>query len=289
MPIGIKLGEAAGVAGAAYGIAKDVFGINNKRDDRRQIEQQRKLSEQEAEIQNKAQLEMWNKTNYGAQMEHLEKAGLNPGLIYGMSGAGGATTGGGISGGQAASAAATKQADTASAGMGIQAGMMAAQLELIKAQTDKTRAEAAKTAGVDTGLAEANKASVEFQNNLNNSIGTDDMVSRYKWANQKIERENAKEMAEYEAWYATGFEGKATDDPNSPIAKAMKAGLQKSLEELKQAKLNNNATEAGNVVKQFEARLAEEGIHPHSPWWTKLVTDMLQKVGMVDMVKSAIR
>ena len=35
--------------------------------------------------------EMWNYTNYENQKRHLENAGLNPALLYGMSGGGGAT------------------------------------------------------------------------------------------------------------------------------------------------------------------------------------------------------
>ena len=34
--------------------------------------------------------EMWDYTNYENQKKHLEEAGLNPALLYGMSGGGGA-------------------------------------------------------------------------------------------------------------------------------------------------------------------------------------------------------
>lgn len=39
------------------------------------------------------QMDMWNKTNYQAQIEHMKKAGLNPALMYGMGGGGGTTAG----------------------------------------------------------------------------------------------------------------------------------------------------------------------------------------------------
>lgn len=51
------------------------------------------------------QMDMWNKTNYEAQMRKLKEAGLNPALMYGMSGGGGTTTGS-QSGGSAASGSA---------------------------------------------------------------------------------------------------------------------------------------------------------------------------------------
>lgn len=79
---------------------------------------------------NEAQMDMWNKTNYSAQVEHLKKAGLNPGLLYGMGGTGGATTGGG----------------GANVDRGHGQGMDiagAAQLALIKAQTENVEADTA--------------------------------------------------------------------------------------------------------------------------------------------------
>jgi len=51
------------------------------------------------------QMDMWNKTNYQAQLKHMKKAGLNPALMYGMGGGGGTTAGsqggGSASGGNA--------------------------------------------------------------------------------------------------------------------------------------------------------------------------------------------
>jgi hypothetical protein len=66
-----------------------------------QHQNQRDLNQQGHELQ----MDMWNRTNYGAQVEHMKKAGLSPGLMYGMGGGGGSTTGsqtgGNASGGQA--------------------------------------------------------------------------------------------------------------------------------------------------------------------------------------------
>lgn len=97
------------------------------------------------------QMELWNSTNYGAQIEHMKNAGLNPGLMYGMSGGGGATASAspGSTGGQQAG---TAQASRGSEGMGIQAAMLKAQVDNLNASTEKMKAEAAKTSGVDTQL-----------------------------------------------------------------------------------------------------------------------------------------
>lgn len=271
------------------------LGIGNKGRDKRQIKQQQKLTDMQVKAQkdlgahqNAMQMDMWNKTNYGAQVEHLNKAGLNPALLYGGGGGGGATVGAnmatGVSGGDAANSAQTKGADTQSMQIAGQLAMMNKQMELLDAQTRKTNAEADKTAGTDTAESQERTVSLKFQNELNKAIGIDDMRDRYAWANRKLDLEATKALAEYETWVAANYAGKATDDPTSPAAKAMRAGLEKTVEDLKTAKLNNDAQAATNVVKQFEARLAEQGIHPHSPWWTKLLTDVLGKVGLTDLI-----
>lgn len=84
-----------------------------KHNDKRQLDQQQKLTDMQLGANMKMsdynyakQLQMWHDTNFSAQMEEMEKAGINPALIYGTSG-GGATTigsgsgGGGISAGEA--------------------------------------------------------------------------------------------------------------------------------------------------------------------------------------------
>ena len=125
-----------------------------KQQDKRQLEQQGKLGQQQLglniaqmQAQKELDLEMWEKTNFKAQRDQMEMAGLSPGLIYGQSGAGGATTGG--SGGNVS-------APSAPAGGGEILGLqlLNAQKGLIEAQTKKTEAEANKTAGVDTKLGE---------------------------------------------------------------------------------------------------------------------------------------
>ena len=74
----------------------------------KEVEQSQRLLDQQTEAQSKLmkqskdqQLSMWNATNYGAQVSHLEAAGLNPALMYGAGGGGGSTTAGSGAGGQA--------------------------------------------------------------------------------------------------------------------------------------------------------------------------------------------
>lgn len=139
--------ESKGIAGAmpAIGIGMDIanavggwFGGNDRA--KKQYKYQRKLNEQMAQLQR----ENWDYTNAENQRKHYENAGLNVGLMYGGSGAGGATMGGG-SGGSVGMAETPKFM-----GMGIQGALAESTIELNKAQADKLKADADKTRGVDT-------------------------------------------------------------------------------------------------------------------------------------------
>lgn len=152
MPAIAQLGmqTASQAIGAGMGL------VLGRHEDRRQISQQNRLTgiqmaaERQMTDYNMAkQLEMWEKTNYKAQIEQMKKAGLSPGLIYGMSGAGGGTTDintGNVTGGQAAGS--SGQA-LAGAGMGIQMGMAAAQQELMKAQAENLNADTENKRGIE--------------------------------------------------------------------------------------------------------------------------------------------
>lgn len=130
------LGMVGRAAGAMFGIGSEKRA--NKRDRanaERQYENQRRLNQQGADLQ----MDMWNKTNYGAQLAHMKDAGLNPALMYGMGGGGGATTGS-QGGGSASKANAQQQ-------MGIEGAMAAAQIDLMKAQANKANTEAGNIRG----------------------------------------------------------------------------------------------------------------------------------------------
>ena len=96
----------------------------------------------------------WDYTNTENQVQHLKNAGLNIGLMYGQSGAGGM----GASGG--AHQAAPEQPQGNPVGMALQAQqieqqrrMTDAQISLTEAQANKTKEEAKKIGGVDTAEA----------------------------------------------------------------------------------------------------------------------------------------
>ncbi|AXH74402.1 MAG: DNA pilot protein [Microviridae sp.] len=118
--------------------------------DHRQIKQQKKLNDMQiagqmqlTDYNKQKQLELWNETNYPAQMEQLKKAGLNPGLMYGEGGGGGTTANvntGSISGANAPQGGREVQDMI---GMGIQLQLLQAQKANIEADTKNKEAATA--------------------------------------------------------------------------------------------------------------------------------------------------
>lgn len=282
---GIK--AATGIVPAIMG----AFGIGEKRQDRRQLRQQEKLQElgikgsKELTDYNKAkELEMWNETNWGAQMEHAKEAGLSPGYLYSK---GGGTTGtvgsggAGMSVGGAADAASGMNASTNQA-------MAVAQLQNLQANTEKQKAEAANLAPTGENI-KADTAAKTWQTDLSKKLNTDSMIAdiqdQQKWATIRLDQSQKRELQEWEAWEAAAFtddEGnkKLWDDPESPIAKATKAGYKQTIQTVENLKKQGNILESENAIKKFEANLTRQGIAAGSPWYVKMVGDLLKKLGL---------
>lgn len=186
-----------------------------------QLEQQQKLTDQQVAAQkelgefNQAQaLEMWEKTNYDAQVAQMRKAGLNVGLMYKGAGTGGTTQGGtagSVAGGQAAQAPPL----TANIGMALEAALMQAQIKNVEADTKKKEVEAQKTAGVDTEKVQTDIAATVQQ--INNA----QLTAVYQEYQNEIAKIQANIMKETEwelirqAAYATS---KLIGEANSALA-----------------------------------------------------------------------
>lgn len=132
--------------GMGTGMIQDIWqlGIGNQ-----QADQQMGRNKHMMNFQMQKMLEMWQKTGYGPQVEQMKQAGINPALLYGMSGAGAQTAEGPTA---TTPMPSTPQHDNA--GMGIQAGiqmaLLDAQRKKLEAEANKANVEATKIGGVDT-------------------------------------------------------------------------------------------------------------------------------------------
>ena len=205
-PIGVAaLGIGTGIAEQ---VGNQIFGELNQR---RELRGQRKALEQ----QNAAAMDIWEKTNYSAQMKQLDKAGLNPGLIYGMGGAGGGTIGG---------SSATAQGQQGNMGMGIDA----AQIALLNAQRKNIEADTAnKLAGKGKTEAETPGAVAE------STMKTQEAESRKGWTKvmsetygSELEARQALAKTTYDLW----VDGKLKEGAEAEIAAKLKANAKTDAE-----------------------------------------------------------
>lgn len=215
-----------------------------------QIEGQKELGE----FNQRQAMEMWELTNYAAQREQMEKAGLNVGLMYKGTGPGGTTQGGqagSVTGGQAAQAPPVQ----ARIGMALETALMAAQIKNIEADTQKKQAEATNT-GAGTDL-----INVQIQNMLQAT------------ANAKVQ--NA--ILEYEKelrGIQTNIEGRTQEETikqrtlatSKLIAELGSAQAKGEIDQatktniIKGAELANEAAMAGITQTKTQTKATEKGI-----------------------------
>lgn len=268
------------------------LGIGEGRQDRRQVDQQRKLNEvnaktarEQADYEQQLKLQMWKDTNYGAQLEEAKKAGVSKAAAIGGSGTG--TQGASVSspsGGSAADAAATSNARVAQQQAGMQ---LASQIALMKAQKDNLDADTADTLanipkkGVETDLGSEAWRKAQRENEAADMAGGAGLeAENIRTVNERLKRDNEREWNDYEAWKAAGFKGMNNNDENTPVAKAYRAGMDEAVTKGKNAKLDGRIKDAQAAVEEFKANLAKQGISPDTPWYIKLVADLAEKVGV---------
>ena len=153
------IGTIMGIGGAAMGaINANSASKQSWENQVRLMDIQAQLNRQNAKFNTGQAKEMWNYTNFENQMKHIKAAGLSPGLIYGMGGAGGSSQGAGIANG-------VGLPQDQSVGMGLRAQEIGinmanamSQIKLNESQANKNEAEANKISGVDT---EAQKATID--------------------------------------------------------------------------------------------------------------------------------
>jgi len=159
MPIGIGGAMALGGAQQLLGIGLNQMGNQQQMQQQQQLMQQQYQNQQALNLQGQQiQQQNWNYTNYGNQVKHMENAGLNVGLMYGMGGGGGQSMGTG-GGGGAASGNAPQNTNPQIMGIAADTALKAAQVELTKAQADKLKSDTPTSGNTGNMLVENMKQS----------------------------------------------------------------------------------------------------------------------------------
>ncbi len=148
-------GAGGGLIG---GLTSGILGMIGAR---QQFNQQKQLmglqaqyNEQAAQANQQRAKELWDYTSYENQRKHMEAAGLNPALMYGMGGAaGGTTAGAGAAGGSGlGQAPAYGQILQNATGMGLQAAMLQSDIKLKESEAKKNDAQSGEALATIDGI-----------------------------------------------------------------------------------------------------------------------------------------
>lgn len=240
------IGTAAGaIVGGALGLFSGNSGLSYK-DNKKLMDQSWEYEKEAMELQygynermaqsnQERNLDLWNKTNFEAQREHLENAGLSVGLMYGNGGAMQASTSGGN--GSGVQGMKTNPAEVAlqAKALGLQLKQIESQTALNAASAAKQIAEAEKIKGVDTDITKAS---------INNIIA-------------QTKNEKAKEGLIYAQKRATEIEGDLKNANIKEIEWSIK-NIEKNLnlmdENIKAAQISNDIAQA---TKANQIEMAE--------------------------------
>lgn len=190
-------GVGAGIAGMGINMLDEALFGDYRRQN--QLDQQEALQRNQAYYgkemmnhQNKLQMEMWENTNYDAQVQQLKKAGLNPAMIYGQGQGGGVTGSGGmgsIGTGTASDESSQKRAAIENMGMGIELAMMNAQKDKIIAETQSIKANTELTGEKTT--TEVSSRDVLIENIKQQGLGKwlENLEHKEKFGTERTENE----------------------------------------------------------------------------------------------------
>lgn len=203
MGLGVTLAGIAAkkLAGTVF---NGIFGNNNKLEDQEELMQkaweyekagmglQYNYGQQAADAEYKRNLQMWKDTNFGAQRNEMEKAGLSVGLMYGNGGGSAASTAGGTATQPSAPKTNPIEVGLQQQALGLQLKQIEAQNKLANAETAKTLAEANKIAGVDTEGQDLENKWQEIENRI--------QLSRENIAAANITEASANAQKAVELW-----------------------------------------------------------------------------------------
>lgn len=279
-------------AGALLGIGINALGRKSQEKQQKRLqEQQIKGAKEMSDYEKANQMDMWKKTNYGAQVAELNKAGLNPALLYGMGGGGGATTGGGSGAMPTGGVAESPSSGTKSI---MDMALMKAQTAVMESQARKNNVEADKTAGVDTEEKQISNKIKNVEAEVRERIGVDSYEKEERVRQEASNTRQAKEIREFEEWMTQAYTGDIkgetivdshgayTRNENDLIREAQKAGIQEKIQtvsnlvkeyELKESQEKLNEIEA--EIRGFKADLSKLGLNEQT---TTILNTLLKAI-----------
>ncbi|QCS37327.1 DNA pilot protein [Tortoise microvirus 85] len=255
---GMQMVQAGAAAGANTLLGQVGDWLFGKKRDKRQLDQQKKLNdialqtnkdmltfsnEQSEAMQNR----MWEKTNLSGQLDLMRKEGMSISAMYGGSGAGGSTTG---SGGGSGSGVGAGQADG-----GVARGMMslqfANQLAMQKAQVDNLRANTEKT------QAEAQQISGVQTDKLKAETGLTEVTTQIRKIEQEVAKMTKSQAVDYIVSQAEKMTHEAVQAGQQQVIteRTMEEQIQKIKAESIGALIKNEVDRSG--IKLNEARIKE--------------------------------
>lgn len=264
MATGMAIGEAVkggignAIGSATGGIIGALTGKKNHERNKELMDKQLANQQRLNDEANRTNNENWEKQNkYNSPEEvrkRLQEAGLNVGLMYGGSGAGGSTmamptgSGGSASGGSVSSSEVVQGMQAGgNMGMGIQ--MMEANKNLINSQARLNNVTADKKAGSETKLDESNT----YLNNLR---------SQNQIIENKIQEESMESIIESYKQNATKAAAEASSATTEADlnASAKKDRLTKIYNEALNSALDGMATKAGIKLTRAQANKVQADI-----------------------------
>ena len=239
----------------------------NKKAEKRQDKYQRGLADYQVMKQNdmneqarQTNMKYWEDTNYSAQREQMEKAGLNVGLMYDT---GGMQASSGSAGGSAGQGSVQTSAPDAQGAMsrGGMAVMSALQAKMIEAQINNINADTQNKQEGTAGISADSR---------NKSMQADITEATYWDQVKKLERESLKARGEAESAQSKGWldlesaQSRADQEKLRTIqmgidVKQKELGLQLTEAEIEEtsAKINKIVAEISNMKELTEAKKLE--------------------------------
>lgn len=265
------MGILATSAGQILGIGLNAIGQEQQMNNQQHLMDVQQQHQMELNKQGqKIQQENWDYTNYENQRKHMEKAGLNVGLMYGTSGSGGSTMGS-SSGGSAGSGSAPQNNTPQVMGMGIQGAMAESQIELQKAQARNLDADTnikanstPENVGADTRVKteQANKVAEEVVTaKLENAFRSNNLETALAQAKQTLQNskvENNKMLAEIGRMSVENTLTKAQTTKESQLTEESKQHVLQEWQKVSQGWENLDNQARHNVIETFKAELKAE-------------------------------